>query len=224
MLVEQFGGIDLSENDIKRAIDEVRMGKLGGHHTPSRNTYILCPVTDELWDIKPIVRRALENARATFEEDSWVTTRFQPQLSRLGFTILKFATESRRELGLRGYNPNALRDDHVALLPPDQTQIKNWLHAAGISSGQIPAPQRKAQNTNPFIRNSQAANAVRQASNGFCGACNQRTFQKESGEWFVEVHHKKWLREGGLDEEGNLVALCPNCHRKEHHSSERKFY
>lgn len=33
---------------------------------------------------------------------------------------------------------------------------------------------------------------------------------------FLEVHHVKWLAKGGSDTVNNVVALCPNCHRKMH--------
>ena len=32
----------------------------------------------------------------------------------------------------------------------------------------------------------------------------------------MESHHIKWLSKGGEDSPENVVALCPNCHRKMH--------
>lgn len=32
----------------------------------------------------------------------------------------------------------------------------------------------------------------------------------------MEAHHVVWLSNGGPDEIDNVVALCPNCHKKMH--------
>ena len=32
----------------------------------------------------------------------------------------------------------------------------------------------------------------------------------------INHHHLKWLSKGGIDTIDNVVALCPNCHRKMH--------
>ena len=34
---------------------------------------------------------------------------------------------------------------------------------------------------------------------------------------FLEVHHIKWLSNGGEDSVENALALCPNCHRQAHY-------
>ena len=33
---------------------------------------------------------------------------------------------------------------------------------------------------------------------------------------YLESHHVTWLSRGGYDLIDNVVALCPNCHRKIH--------
>ncbi len=45
--------------------------------------------------------------------------------------------------------------------------------------------------------------------------------QKEDGTPFLEVHHLTRLKDNGPDTVENCAALCPNCHRKLHHSPER---
>ena len=37
-----------------------------------------------------------------------------------------------------------------------------------------------------------------------------------SGAAVIETHHIIWLAQGGSDSTDNVVALCPNCHRKMH--------
>jgi len=57
---------------------------------------------------------------------------------------------------------------------------------------------------------------------GICEACSGAApFKKESGEPFLEVHHVKFLSEGGSDSIENAVAVCPNCHRQLHYGKDR---
>ncbi|ENE5200869.1 HNH endonuclease [Vibrio parahaemolyticus] len=45
-------------------------------------------------------------------------------------------------------------------------------------------------------------------------------FTTVTGNPYLEVHHVKHLSLGGTDTVSNCVALCPNCHRALHYSSE----
>ncbi len=52
---------------------------------------------------------------------------------------------------------------------------------------------------------------------GKCDLCgHDAPFTDDNGKPYLEAHHIKWLSKGGADEIGNIVALCPNCHRKMH--------
>ena len=54
-------------------------------------------------------------------------------------------------------------------------------------------------------------------ANGCCQLCgDDAPFFNKDGSPFLEMHHIKWLSEGGKDSVDNTVALCPNCHRKMH--------
>jgi 5-methylcytosine-specific restriction protein A len=56
-------------------------------------------------------------------------------------------------------------------------------------------------------------------ANGKCAACKKPApFSKKSNNTpYLEVHHKNPLSNGGFDDMKNVIALCPNCHRKKHH-------
>ena len=41
-------------------------------------------------------------------------------------------------------------------------------------------------------------------------------FYDKNGDPYLECHHVVWLKNHGVDEVTNAVALCPNCHRKMH--------
>jgi 5-methylcytosine-specific restriction protein A len=53
---------------------------------------------------------------------------------------------------------------------------------------------------------------------GVCDEClNPAPFaRKTDGRPYLEVHHVVPLSKGGHDSVSNVVALCPNCHRKAH--------
>jgi 5-methylcytosine-specific restriction protein A len=57
---------------------------------------------------------------------------------------------------------------------------------------------------------------------GCCEGCGlPAPFIKMDGEPFLEVHHIRWLADGGSDTTTNAIALCPNCHRRCHYSEDR---
>lgn len=57
-------------------------------------------------------------------------------------------------------------------------------------------------------------------SGGECEGCGEVPFMKDGGEPYLEVHHLHRRSDGGPDHPENVVALCPNCHRRVHHGQE----
>lgn len=56
-------------------------------------------------------------------------------------------------------------------------------------------------------------------ANGVCGHCKLAApfISNRTGLPYLEVHHKLELKHGGSDTTDNVIALCPNCHRRHHH-------
>jgi len=53
---------------------------------------------------------------------------------------------------------------------------------------------------------------------GKCQKCGAKPFiNSRTGKPYLEVHHIKFLADGGFDTLANSIALCPNCHRKAHY-------
>lgn len=66
-------------------------------------------------------------------------------------------------------------------------------------------------------RNQTVVREAKEFADGECQLCGcDAPFENEEGESYLEVHHVKWLSQGGADCIENAVALCPNCHRKMH--------
>ena len=56
---------------------------------------------------------------------------------------------------------------------------------------------------------------VVQRAKGLCQLCGcEAPFKDKDGDPYLEIHHVIPLRDGGTDSAENLIALCPNCHRK----------
>jgi len=70
---------------------------------------------------------------------------------------------------------------------------------------------------NQFTRNEYIREYVRLRADGFCELCeNKAPFCDRYGSPFLETHHVEYLSKGGKDSIENVVALCPNCHRRIH--------
>jgi 5-methylcytosine-specific restriction enzyme A len=60
---------------------------------------------------------------------------------------------------------------------------------------------------------------------GNCEACGSAApFRNDSGMPFLEVHHIDRLADNGPDKIDRVAAVCPNCHRRCHYSSDRLEY
>ena len=52
---------------------------------------------------------------------------------------------------------------------------------------------------------------------GICELCGEKApFRTKDGVPYLEAHFVDWLSEGGSPTIDNVVALCPNCHKKIH--------
>jgi 5-methylcytosine-specific restriction protein A len=69
-----------------------------------------------------------------------------------------------------------------------------------------------------FRRNPDVVAEVLKQAMGVCQQCKKEApfIRLSDGSPYLEVHHKKRLSEGGEDTVKNAIALCPNCHRKNH--------
>lgn len=61
---------------------------------------------------------------------------------------------------------------------------------------------------------------VNARSKGRCEGCeNEAPFQTKNGP-YLECHHIYRLADGGPDHPKNVIALCPNCHRRAHYAKD----
>jgi len=94
-------------------------------------------------------------------------------------------------------------------------------HLGAIPRGSI-APGVSTSTVTTFVRDPAVKAWVLQAANGSCEACGSPApFIGTDGLPYLEVHHVMPLSSHGSDRTTNAAALCPNCHRRCHHSIDR---
>lgn len=78
-------------------------------------------------------------------------------------------------------------------------------------------PKAKLTEIEIVKRSVLVSNIVKMRAAGVCQLCNKPApFYNKNGEAYLECHHVIWMAKGGTDEIENVVALCPNCHKKMH--------
>ncbi|MGR6329029.1 HNH endonuclease [Sphingomonas sp. XXL09] len=79
-------------------------------------------------------------------------------------------------------------------------------------------PTKVVTSSTAYIRNPDVVAEVLFRSNGICEDCGSTApfIRNADGTPYLEVHHKQHLSEGGEDTVENAIAICPNCHRREH--------
>ena len=80
-------------------------------------------------------------------------------------------------------------------------------------------PRKITATTSVFVRNADVVAEVLSRANGACEECKKKApfARRSSGEPYLEVHHRIPLAQGGDDTVLNAIALCPNCHRRQHY-------
>jgi len=87
-------------------------------------------------------------------------------------------------------------------------------------------PEKRSSEVTQYDRDQNVVRAVLQRANGLCDGCRRESgfIRKSTGEPYLEVHHIKFLSDGGPDRAWNAVALCPNCHRRCHYADDREAF
>jgi 5-methylcytosine-specific restriction protein A len=72
-----------------------------------------------------------------------------------------------------------------------------------------------------YTRSDPVKRFARRMADGVCRGCDREApFVDENGEPFLEVHHLNRRSDGGADHPDNVIAICPNCHRRVHHGQD----
>lgn len=82
-------------------------------------------------------------------------------------------------------------------------------------------PKRRDASSSALVRDGAVRKAVLDRALGLCELCKAPGFRTSSGQIYLETHHVVPLSEGGPDRVKNVVALCPNDHRRAHHGAKK---
>lgn len=104
----------------------------------------------------------------------------------------------------------------IVRLPPTLRFIDQFIVYPGSSTPQESVSREvKVYPRDPTVRAYVLARA-----NGSCERCGVAGFLMTNGAIYLETHHVIPLAEGGLDHVSNVIALCPNDHRRAHHGND----
>lgn len=81
--------------------------------------------------------------------------------------------------------------------------------------------RQKGTKSSPYKRSEVVSELAKRRAQGICELANGNGDYHEApfdvdGIPYLESHHVEWLSRGGEDVLENVVALCPNCHKKIH--------
>ncbi|WP_255167143.1 HNH endonuclease [Natrononativus amylolyticus] len=87
----------------------------------------------------------------------------------------------------------------------------------GGNSGSSDSTGSSGGASSQYNRSEVVKKFARRSADGVCQGCEEAApFKSKDGKPFLEVHHLKMLGDEGADHPDNVIALCPNCHRRAH--------
>lgn len=108
--------------------------------------------------------------------------------------------------------PEKTEDQLLQIRKLTSSELRKVAIATGSES-----PEKIEEETTRFKRSEYVIAYANKRAMGKCDLCNNPApFKKKDGEPYLEVHHIIFLSENGPDTIENVVALCPNCHRRMH--------
>lgn len=116
-------------------------------------------------------------------------------------------------------NAASIQKDLDAQIEKSLSDTSNSRKARLDSAAKL--PRKASAVTQVYLRNPDVVAEVLVRAHGTCEGCRKPApFKRRSdGSPYLEVHHRKQLAHGGEDTVANAIALCPNCHRYQHHGA-----
>jgi 5-methylcytosine-specific restriction enzyme A len=119
------------------------------------------------------------------------------------WTVLSYDSATGDHLLVRGSVARLFTDQHL------------------FHSNAIPLPL-KERLSSPYVRDRRIRDLALIRAAGSCELCGEVGFRTIDGRIYLETHHVVPLSEGGSDDARNVVALCPNDHRRAHFGDDRE--
>lgn len=100
-----------------------------------------------------------------------------------------------------------------------EEQLANQMPPEKLAEQVANAQPKESQKTESVVyyRSPYIKEMVKQIAEGKCQMCGEDApFYDSNQKPYLEEHHVQRLADGGKDAMHNVVAICPNCHRKIH--------
>lgn len=111
------------------------------------------------------------------------------------------------------YDEQQVKENKTAINKSTEQLIKSVKEYEFINT----KTNKRITTSTVYHRNQYIVQLAKKFANGECQLCGHfAPFNDSDGQPFLEVHHIDWLSEGGKDGIENVIAICPNCHRKMH--------
>ena len=165
------------------------------------------------------VARRMSNISSVLSENAHdYVSRYKPTLNHVGTRVAGMILDALAKQGVPAVD--ALQG--FALLQRANAILDRGLLQTPTGS---PRPETHVRTITIFARSPEVVAWVLGEAKGRCEACKQSApFHLATGKPYLEVHHVLRLADGGPDVVENAVALCPNCHRRLHHSADAETY
>ena len=198
--MRSFNIMSLKPIDITNAMQRYDKGERPFRFTKPRSWYVY-DLKGEKYPLKYIYALATDS-----EPRSFNTSIAKFYIKSLGFKVL----ETKNGFGdlFNDFDEKV----EESLTGSDEKRKKRLTVANRI-------PTKRKVEIEIFNRNPDVVAETLLRSNGICEECkNEAPFMRlKDGTPYLEVHHKIRLAYGGEDTVENAIAVCPNCHRKEHY-------
>lgn len=218
-------GSDWSETELEASVDAyLRMLKWETEGTK----YVKSKINAELRDgplssrTKGSVEFRMQNISAVMLELGITWIKGYKPAANVGEQVkanIKQVILKRDEIGQEASKPSA---DYEEYERRSQALRKLKTNSPKTKPQGQATPKSKTSSSNQYYRDPAVRAWVLELSNGNCEACGEEApFKSDDGSAFLETHHMKRLADDGPDVVENAVAICPNCHRRLHYSTER---
>jgi 5-methylcytosine-specific restriction protein A len=108
--------------------------------------------------------------------------------------------------------------------PPAGVTLQD-LRQRALTAASTPSQPSSQGVRNVYQRSRDVRNYVLARANGNCEGCAlPAPFVRSDGNAYLEPHHLRRLSDGGPDHPAQVIALCPNCHRRVHFGADGRTY
>ncbi len=149
---------------------------------------------------------------------------------RMGRELIRAWLQLHQEvlIGNIGQTLYAIKLDSAVGMTTDEVMLKVALTSppltvVAMAQQATARPLPKTVQRTEFTRNPYVVAAAIHRANNTCEmpGCTATLFARADGSSYLEVHHVVPLSEKGRDRPDNVAALCPHCHRQQHHGRDR---